>query len=470
MKKKIDLTTGNIMRKLLIVAIPTLLSSVIQMAYSLTDMFWVTKVDSMGLDPAEAIAGIGTAGFYPWFGFGVIMLAKIGTSVKVSHAAGENDMEKVTKYGNNGLILMFVLGILYTLIGFFGKDIYISLFNSSNPNVVLYATQYLGIVSLFGTSYFLVNLFNGIYDGLGKTINTLFITASGLVLNMILDPIFILESISLFGVTITGLGLGVRGAAIATGISQTFILLTYVGVYISKYRPIKIDIRNYFDFKAIKDIIKIGMWVSMQSIIFTSISMYIARMITSYGTKPMAVQRIGSQIEAVAWMVASGFQVAMASFVGQNFGAKNLQRIKEGYVSALKLLVPYGLIVNVGMFIFAKQLMGIFFVDEETLLIGKRYLEILSFSQLFMIVELSTAGAFNGLGKTMFPSAVGVVGNSLRIPIGFLLSVSLGYAGIWYAVSLSSIIKGILLVLLFIIYFKRIRKDKFLFVENEATL
>lgn len=470
MKKKIDLTKGSIMQKLLIVAIPTLLTSVIQMAYNLTDMFWVTKVDTMGLDPAEAVAGVGTAGFFPWFGFGVILLAKIGTSVKVSHAAGEDDMEKVTKYGNNGIILMFALGVLYTLIGFFGKDIFVSFFNSSNENVVLYATQYLGIVSLFGTAYFLVNIFNGIYDGLGKTINTFLITASGLVLNIILDPLFILDSMTFFGVTITGLGLGVRGAAIATGISQTFILLTYGVVYLTKYRPIKIKIRKYFDLESIKEITKIGMWVSLQSVIFTSISMVIARMITSYGTKPMAVQRIGSQIEAVAWMVASGFQVAMASFVGQNFGAKNLPRIKEGYITALKLLIPYGLIVNVVLFIFAKQLMGIFFVDEETLNIGKTYLEILSFSQLFMIVELSTAGAFNGLGKTMFPSAVGIAGNSLRIPLGFVLSIGLGFAGIWYAVSISSIIKGILLVSLFVIYYKRISKDKFLFVENKATL
>ena len=195
MKKKIDLTTGSILKKLLIVAIPTLLTSIVQMSYNLTDMFWVGKVENMGLDPDEAIAAVGTAGFYPWFGFGLILLVKIGTSVKVSQAAGRNDMEEVKKIGNNGIVFMFALAMIYSMLGFFGADFYVAMFNSESANVISYATDYLRIMSLFGTSFFMVNLFNSVYDGLGKTINTFLITASGLVLNIILDPLFILEEI-----------------------------------------------------------------------------------------------------------------------------------------------------------------------------------------------------------------------------------------------------------------------------------
>ena len=91
MKSKIDLTSGSIVAKLLIVAIPTLFTSIIQMTYNLTDMFWVGRVDNIGLIPKEAIAAVGTAGYFPWFGFGLILLAKVGTSVSVSQAAGRND-------------------------------------------------------------------------------------------------------------------------------------------------------------------------------------------------------------------------------------------------------------------------------------------------------------------------------------------------------------------------------------------
>jgi len=471
MKNKIDLTNGSILSKLLIVAIPTLLTSIVQMTYNLTDMFWVGKVGSMGLDPKEAIAGVGTAGYFPWFGFGIIMLAKIGTSVKVSHAAGANDVESASRYGNNGMVIMFVLAIVYSLLGFFGKDLYVSIFNSDNANVVSYATDYLGVISLFGMSYFMVNLFNGIYDGLGLTIIAFAITASGLVLNIILDPIFILDEINIFDLhTITGLGMGVKGAAIATGISQSFILLTYLVVFISKYRPIHINFKKYVNIQTIKEILKIGAPVSIQSMIFTMISVVLGVMVTSFGATPMAIQRLGSQIEALAWMIASGFQVALASYVGQNFGAKNFERVRKGYVTSMRLLIPYGIGVNIVLFVFARQLIGIFLQDEEALRIGQTYLEILSFSQVFMIIELATAGAFNGLGKTKIPSGVGIIGNAMRIPLGYALSLSLGFAGIWWAVSLSSVFKGVVLMTIFVYYLIRIKKQGGIFVENKPAL
>ena len=457
MKKKIDLTTGSILQKLLIVAIPTLLTSIVQMSYNLTDMFWVGKVYTMGLDPEEAIAAVGIAGFYTWFGFGLILLVKIGTSVKVSQAAGRNDMEDIKRIGNNGIVFMLVLAAIYSVVGFFGADLYISIFNSDSVNVVNYSTEYLKIMSMFVTSMFMVHLFNGVNDGLGKTINTFLITSSGLVLNIILDPLFILEEVNIFGMTLNGLGMGVRGAAIATVIAQSFILLIYIVLYSTKFRPFRIRLIKYFDWDKIKEIAKIGIPVGIQSMLFTTIAIIIGRMVTSYHEDYMAIQRLGSQIEALAWMIASGFQVALASFVGQNYGAGKMDRIKEGYITALKLLIPYGILVNVVMFVFAEQMIGIFLHDPNTIVIGKRYLEILSISQLFMIIELGTAGAFNGLGKTHIPSGVGFIGNIIRIPLGMLIAMSLGVYGIWWAVSVSSIIKGTVLTVWFLLYLRKIK-------------
>ena len=99
-------------------------------------------------------------------------------------------------------------------------------------------------------------MFGGVYDGLGKTLNTFKVTASGLVLNIVLDPLFILNSVSVFGVTINGLGMGVKGAAIATVISQTFILLIYLVIYQTKHRPFTINPRKYFEFDKIKRIFR----------------------------------------------------------------------------------------------------------------------------------------------------------------------------------------------------------------------
>ncbi|MCF7925553.1 MAG: MATE family efflux transporter [Candidatus Izimaplasma sp.] len=465
-KRKIDLTTGNILLKLLIVALPTLLTSLVQMTYNLTDMFWVGRVDSIGLSPTEAIAAVGTVGYYPWFGFGLILLAKIGTSVKISQMAGKNDVDGVRQAGNTGFILILLFSLVYMSFGLFFSDFYIGIFNLDNANVVAYAKDYMQVIAMFGFAFFIVNLFNGVYDGLGKTINTLLVTGSGLVLNIILDPFFILEDFMLFGLSFNGLGMGVKGAAIATVISQSFILLIYIIIYVSPYRPFTLRPLKYFSKQMFRKIVRIGTPVGVQSMLFTSISIVIGVMVASYGEEVMATQRLGSQIEAVAWMIASGFQVALASFVGQNFGAMQYQRIKDGFKVALKLLIPYGIIVNIGMFVFAEDVFSVFISTPETLKIGVLYLQILSISQLFMIIELGVAGAFNGLGKTMVPSGVGIVGNFLRIPGAALLSIPLGFAGIWWAVSGSSILKGMILVIWFIILLRKLGEPNGILFEN----
>ncbi len=462
MNKKRDLTTGSIYKNLLWVAIPTLLASLVQMAYNLTDMYWVGQL----FYENEAIAAVATGGFYMWFGYGLIMLVKIGTSVSISHAAGVNDHEAIESYGNNGFILMASVALIYTLIGVFGGSLFVDFFQFDSQIAIDYAYQYLGVISTFVISMFMVNLFNGIYDGLGLTIMTFLVSATGLVLNIILDPFFIHETLNIFGTTINGLGLEVKGAAIATVISQSFVLLIYIGIYLGKTRPFHLHPLKYFKLESMKKILKIGYPIALQSILFTIIAIIMTRMQSEYGIKVVTTQRLGSQIEAFAWMVASGFQIALASFVGQNFAAGRFDRVKQGYIASLKMLIPYGLIISVLMYVLSRELFDIFIDSPETLALGDRYLKILAFSQLFMIVELGTAGAFNGLGKTKYPSIVGIIGNVLRIPLAALLALSMGFAGIWWAISISSILKGSVLIFLLVLYLRKIIQAQARKLEN----
>ncbi len=462
LKTKIDLTTGSILKKILIVAIPMLLASLVQMAYNLTDMFWVARVERLGESAEEAVAAIGTAGFYPWFGFGLIAIVKIGVSIKVSQAAGRNDEEGVNRFATNGFILMLFLAALYSIYGVFFNNHFVGIFNIDNPNVVSQSQTYLRIISMFGTAYFMVNLFNGVYDGLGRTINTFYVMATGLVLNMILDPIFILV-----------LGWGVTGAATATVISQSSVLLIYGFIYLSKHRPAVISFRKYFSFLEMKRIFLLGFPVGVQSMIMTMISISIGVMVASYGAAIMSVSRIGSQIEALSWMVASGFQVALASFVGQNYGANQFARVKQGYATSMMLLVPYGLAINALLYFGAQPLFALFISNEDTLAEGIVYLKIISISQLFMILEGITAGAFNGLGKTYIPSVIQIIGNALRIPLAFGLSALLVQSvhGIWWAISISSLFKGIVIVVLFAYFMWMLTKrGGFKQVENSKAV
>lgn len=454
MSMKRDLTKGSILRGLLWVSIPVLIQSLVNMAYNLTDMFWVSKVSSMGLSETEAIAGVGTAGFYMWFGMGVIALVKTGTSIKVSHAVGANETEKVDTYGNTAISLMVVIATVYALIGFFGARLYANSWGYESLTVVNYTIDYLRIITIFGISIFITNTFSGVYNGLGVTTMTLLVTSTGLVVNMILDPIFILDQFTVFGMTINGLGMTVKGAAIATVIAQGIVLVVYSLLFFTKRRPFNFNPLKFFNWNAAKEIVRISFPIAIQGVLFTSIAMVVTRMQSAYGADIVATQRLGSQIEALAWMMALGIQVGVATFVGQNYGAKLFDRIRDGYKVTLKLMIPYGIIISLSLFLFARPIFSLFTQDPAFLDLGERYLRILSFSQLFMIIELSTAGVFTGLGQTKYPAFVGIFGNVLRIPVAALLSIPLGFIGIWWAISLTSVLKGVVLLMIFVFVFR----------------
>lgn len=434
MSKKIDLTTGNIIKKLLIVASPVVLTSLVQMAYNLTDMYWVSNVDRIGLDGTKAVAGLGTAGFYMWLAFGFILLSKVGTEINVSQNAGANKFDNVKHYARNGIKLTILIGFIYSLLGVIFKHQIIGIFNIEDAEVVNYSVDYLNIISIFMLFYFLNPVFAGIYNGLGKSYMPLIISSVGLVLNMILDPIFIYV-----------FELGIKGAAYATVISQFVVTSIFIIVFLSfKNERSYINIFNKVDFKIIKKILKVSIPPGLHSMLFTLISTVIAVMVATFDYPAIATNRVGSQIESLAWLVASGFQVAMVAFMGQNLGALKTERIKTGYYKALKIMSIYGIAINIILFVFAKQLFGIFIDDPNVLPLGITYLKILSLSQVFMVVEIITQGAFNGLGETKIPSFVGIIFNLLRIPLAYFLSKQIGLNGIWWAIVISSVLKGII--------------------------
>ena len=174
--------------------------------------------------------------------------------------------------------------------------------------------------------------------------------------------------------------------------------------------------------------------------------MVIARIVIAFGTDAIATQKIGIQIESITWMTIGGLQGAISAFVGQNFGAKKPERIKEGYDLSLKLVTYFGIIITAIFLIFPRQIFSIFISDPEVIEMGVGYMIALSVSQTFMAYEMLSVGAFNGIGKTYAPPLVSITFTALRIPMAMILSKYIGLSGIWWSISVSSIFKGLILV------------------------
>jgi putative MATE family efflux protein len=445
MVKQNNLTEGKILNALVKLAIPIIGTSFVQMAYNMTDMIWIGRMGS------KAVAAVGTAGFFSWLAYAFILIPKIGAQVGVAQSVGKKDLDGAGKYITHTIQLNIFLALAYGLCLILLRRPLISFFNIGDAWTISKAASYLVIVSLGMVFYFMNPIFTAIFNGYGDSRTPFNINVVGLITNMVLDPILI------FGVGPVP-ALGVEGAAIATIFAQFVVTMVFIYNIRGKVQIFTgINLFQKPDLKFMNSIIKLGMPVALQSGLFTLISMVIARIISNWGPIPIAVQKVGAQIESISWMSAEGFEAALGAFVGQNFGAKKWGRIHSGYYTAIGIAAATGLFSTCLLIFGARQVFSIFIQEKEAIGYGVQYLRILGLSQLFMCIEITTAGAFHGLGRTIPPSVVGVVFNALRIPAAMFLSSStlLGLNGVWWSISVSSILKGIVLTSWFVILLKR---------------
>ena len=187
--------------------------------------------------------------------------------------------------------------------------------------------------------------------------------------------------------------------------------------------------------------------------------MVIARFIAGYGDVAIAVQKVGSQIESISWMSADGFGSALNAFVAQNYGANNIERVKKGTYSALKTCVLGESLQLVYCISFRNLFSKLFISEKDVIPLGVDYLQILALSQLFMCIESTLAGTLNGLGKNLYSIVYFCNINSCKDSIGNdFISNGISLNGIWWSISLSSILKGVVITICFIFVIKRLTK------------
>ena len=405
MKTRINLLEGNILPALSALALPIMATSLIQMAYNLIDMIWIGKIG------ASAVASVGAAGMFMWLSNGLATLAKMGGQIKVGHALGAQKKEDAASYAQSSIQMGIVFAIGFGILSIVFADEMIGFFQLNSAQVIQDAKLYLMIT-----------------------------TGIGLVLNIVLDPLFIFG----FGAIPP---MGVAGAAIATVLAQLVVMLLFLYTILRDTVLFSnIHILHSYSSQHTMEIFRIGLPSAVQSMLFSGISMVIARLIAGWGDAAVAVQKVGSQIESISWMTAEGYAAALNSFVAQNHGAKNTDRIREGYRLSMIVMLSWGVFCSLVLIVFPQLIFQVFIQEAEVLPMGVDYLRILGVSQLFMCMEITTAGAFSGLGKTLPPSIVSITLTGARIPMAILLGRWLGLNGVWWAITISSIGKGIVLL------------------------
>lgn len=431
-----DFTRGAIFRPLVRLALPIMATSFLQMAYNLTDMAWVGRLGS------ESVAAVGAVGMLMWLTSSFAVLSKIAAEVSIGQAIGARKHREAMACASHTTTISLITALILTVILYFGADIILSFFKMS-PHIHEYAITYLHIVATATPFSFLILNFSGVYNGAGRSSTPFYLVAAGLTCNMLLDPLLIFGIDGWFG------GMGVKGAAIATWISQGGVMALFV------YRLRKSDgILGRFPFfvrlrgNLTLRVLRLGFPVAMMTLFFASVNTFLARIASIHGGHlGITTQTTGGQIEGITWNTSQGFSTALGAFVAQNFAAGKMSRAWMAYRYTLMVMLSLGVLVTVAFLFFGDYIFGVIIPEADAIETGGNYLFIMGFSQILMMLEITTQGMFNGMGRTLPPAVVSIVFNFARIPLAMLFALWMGISGVWWAISVSSILKGIILPL-----------------------
>ncbi len=439
-----DLTQGSIFRQLLTLALPLMAISFIQMTYNLVDILWIGRLGS------RSVAAVGSIGMLMWMMNSVALISKVGAEISIGQSIGARRLDHASLYASHTTTLALLLGLSFGIFFLLFPHPYVAFYRLEHA-IAMEAAGYLRIMAAGIPVMFLILNFSGIYIGSGRSDIPFYFNATGLLFNILLDPLMIF-----------GMGpipaMGVQGAALATILSQGVVLLHFIahlrrrngllGCFRFLIRP-----RRRFTI----NILKLGLPVAAMNVYFAFINMNLARSASLYGGHlGITSQTTGGQIEGITWNTSNGFATALGSFVAQNFAAGKMLRAARAFRYTLMMMGLLGGIVSAAFIFRGEWIFSMFVPEREAYIAGGDYLMILGFSQLFMMLEITTQGIFNGLGKTSPPAIVSMVFNTLRIPLALFLGARIGVTGVWWAISITSLFKGSILLIWYLVLRKRL--------------
>jgi putative MATE family efflux protein len=427
-----NLTEGKIFGQLTRLAAPIMATGFIQMAYTLVDMAWLGRLGS------REMAAVGAMGIVLWMSSSMALLTKVGAEITIAQSVGGKQLDKARVYASHSVTVSLIMGLFFSAgLIVFAYPV-IDLFKLET-DVAEIAHEYLQIVCIALPSFFLVFTFSGIYNGVGQTSTPFYFLSTGLVCNMLLDPLMI------FGVNGAG-AMGTKGAAIATVFSEILVMVLFVRKMKQKNGvlerfPYFVKLRRSYTLV----IFKLGAPVAAMNCLFAGINFYMARIASVYGGY-LGVMSLttGSQIEGITWNTSQGFSTALGTFVAQNYAAGKIDRTRKAYKYTLMLLCSLGIAVTLAFWFLGTEIFGLFTSETDAQEAGGVYLRIIAYCQLFMTLEITTMGIWNGYGRTLPPAIVSVAFNLARIPLALLMAPVCGINGVWIAITVSAVLKGII--------------------------
>lgn len=457
---ELDLTTVDIKTAVFYLALPLVITNLLQTAYNLADTIWVGQYST------EALAALSFA--YPlYFLFLTLGIGlSIAGSVLIAQRIGENDKHGAELAASQTVLYAFISSILIGIICFYTVDNILALFGA-DPTVKKLGTQYMRIISIGFVSYFGFTTFSALSRGTGDAVTPMLLLTGTITLNIIIDPIFI------FGFTNNPLfiwlnltplqdtlytlthytGNGIKGAAYATVLCRTLAFTIGLYLMLGTTRTINIHPTQFKpQYTELKQLIRIG-GPATASTLTRSLSVNLMLFIVGlFPTAIIAGYGVGIRIFSLIYLPAIAVGQAVETITGQNYGANNPTRIHKTNTFAVKAMFTILTTLGILTLIAAKPIATIFTDDPHVLTIAYTFITIVAPTFGFTGILRAYAGGLRGVGRTELAALISIITLAItRLPLAYILSQHLNYnaQGIWYAFAISNILGGITAYTLF---------------------
>lgn len=422
---------------LLSMSLPMMASMLVQALYNIVDSMFVAQLSENALTavslafPAQNLMiAIGT-------GTGV------GMNALVSRSLGEKNKERANLIANNGVMLLFLSGVVMSLLCIFGSRLFFSL-QTKDAEIIQYGVDYLQIVGGLSFGIFLQFAFERILQSTGRTFYTMLTQGLGAIINIILDPILIF---GLFGAP----ALGIKGAALATVIGQFCAASFALWFNKKKNDDIVINPKKYhLQMSAVKNIYAIGIPSICMASIGSIMTFGMNKILIAFTSTAAAVFGVYFKLQSFIFMPVFGLNNGMVPIIGFNYGARKPDRL----VATMRLATKYAMTMmgagTLAFWLFTPQLLGIFNASEQMLAIGIPALRLISLSFLlagFNIIRISTMQA---LGHGVVSLTVSVLRQLVvLLPSAFIFSRVWGLDATWISFPLAEVVALMVTIVLF---------------------
>ena len=442
---------GTILHDVIRLSIPLIIINVLSTLYQIIDAFWVGQLGT------DAVAAVALSFPILFVIISVAMGFTVAGRILVSQYKGKGDTKKINHVATQTFVLMIIISLIVSIIGYFIAPSIIGLINTK-PSIAVEATNYLQVALLGLFFLFPYYLFQAFHRGVGEVKIPLYITLFALLLNFILDPIFI-NGFMINDVLIIP-AFGVVGSAIVTIFAQGIAAIIGIFIMLKGSYGIKLDFGelNPIDYGLLRKMFSIAIPSSIQ---FTTNSLSMVVMVffvSMFNVSTISAYGIGVNIMNFVMLPVMGIAFASSILVGQNVGASKIKQAFNIAKKSIILSVVVLLITGVILFMFSNVIINMFIKsvtpeDYETVRLGVEFLSYLIITFCLMGPLQVIMSSFMGAGQTKLSLIISLLVTwGLRIPLAYILSIYLGVSGVWLSFPVSAFISLIIALIIFYKY------------------